>query len=864
MSEGDSSDVETKSRYPGAPPFDDSTIDRLLFRGRRDDARKALHSILGDDLFVLYAPSGIGKTSLLKASVLDQLRAREMWPVLVRLDARSQRAVSLVRSALRQEERWTGVEVLGLDEPAATLPELMANVEIWERDILQLPVLVFDQFEELFTLWSASQRSAFIEEFAGCIRPGAVRRSSSPPTSTTRRLQKIVVVIREDFLGHLEVFSADVPMILANRQRLEPLTREQARRAIEGPAELTDDEVRAGFADDVKRPWSKDSGPVELRSPPFRYEPDALGLMIDFLCSKDEGGETRLTDHVEPFQLQIVCQHVEREIVPSRAAADGEIVVTESNLGGHEGLSAILRDYYRRQIEALDPDDRDDARRLCERGLISKSERRLSLEVGEIESSFGVGPELLQELVELRLIRSDQRVGSTYYELAHDTLVAPVLVDRRERAAERTRRRRAAAALVAAGVIVVLVGLQVWNVVQSSDSAEPEAVAATTLPRPPVPDPDPVVPGVLGMTEEEARVTLEQAGILVEVNRRVSTEPVGDVISQTPPGGDSAAAVEITVSAGENIVANDFDVQIVPGRETVDVDPFATASNLPESEEIRVTDPVSADDRLEAKLATAQDGSIIRLTAAAEGSYTVTYSLVAPDKDPAPVTINVRAVALEARVSPTAAEVNQGATVEFIDESTGLGTERSWDLGDGSPPLSDERVTRTFDTVGTYAVTLTVRDRTRAEQVETVNITVNEGPRTVTFVAKDVNLRSEPALSGEPKRLGDVTGQTRQVRPRPTNGWYQIVGGDDDGLWVFGALVLPQDGGLRVGETFDGQSAVLLDENGEPLMDGSEPATNQSGRLVLVEGNERDLYIVRLPEGGQARVAASTIRILFE
>lgn len=61
------------------------------------------------------------------------------------------------------------------------------------------------------------------------------------------------------------------------------------------------------------------------------------------------------------------------------------------------------------------------------------------------------------------------------------------------------------------------------------------------------------VPGVLGMTEDEAREVLEEANLDVDVERRPSRRPVGEVTAQDPEEGDTAQegdTVLITVSTG--------------------------------------------------------------------------------------------------------------------------------------------------------------------------------------------------------------------------------------------------------------------------------------------------------------------------
>ena len=73
-------------------------------------------------------------------------------------------------------------------------------------------------------------------------------------------------------------------------------------------------------------------------------------------------------------------------------------------------------------------------RRLCEDFLISPEGRRLSLNEYEIGQQLRLYGETLQQLVNSRLLRSDSRSDTTYYELSHDALVEPVLTARRAQA----------------------------------------------------------------------------------------------------------------------------------------------------------------------------------------------------------------------------------------------------------------------------------------------------------------------------------------------------------------------------------------------------------------------------------------------
>ena len=60
--------------YKGLAPFEDSELDALLFFGRERETEIAVSNLLASRLTVLYGPSGVGKSSILRAAVARRLR----------------------------------------------------------------------------------------------------------------------------------------------------------------------------------------------------------------------------------------------------------------------------------------------------------------------------------------------------------------------------------------------------------------------------------------------------------------------------------------------------------------------------------------------------------------------------------------------------------------------------------------------------------------------------------------------------------------------------------------------------------------------------------------------------------------------
>src|SRR5262249_23749910 len=111
------------------------------------------------------------------------------------------------------------------------------------------PVLVFDQFEELFTLGHASketrfQSNMFLEELADLVenRVPAVlaqRFEDDPDLAEQfdfdRQNYRVLLCLREDYLPHLEDLRKRMPAIGHNRMRLTRMNDRQAFEAVSKP-----------------------------------------------------------------------------------------------------------------------------------------------------------------------------------------------------------------------------------------------------------------------------------------------------------------------------------------------------------------------------------------------------------------------------------------------------------------------------------------------------------------------------------------------------------------------------------------------------------------------------------------------------
>ena len=433
--------------YAGLHAYQDTDRDRQLFFGREREEQALLAQVLGERLSVLCSRSGLGKTSLINAGLLEPLRKQGYFAIVARVSQHEDPAMSVIEK-IRTTAVAAGVELRG--EPAYPgLWGFFQGTSFLKNGQRQRLVLVLDQFEELFTRVEPEARAAFVEDLADvarsrtpadvCLAAEAELNALGEDAEPKKRESlicllygeaspevRILLSMREDYLAELEPLRASLPGVYRSLLRIEPLDVEEARKAILEPANRA----------------------AAVGAPPLEYDAEALEAILNFLAHKT--GVRRGTQaSVDPIQLQIVCSSLD-----ARRRAAGRTRVTMADVGGDAGLSKILSRHYRdavmafpvvrtwRNVRGWRPSrsnlllfnrPRSAIRRLCEVGLVTRGSRN-SLMADFIEREYGVPRQDLEALVsQHRLLRADSRLDTQFYELTHDTLVKPIKADRLRR-----------------------------------------------------------------------------------------------------------------------------------------------------------------------------------------------------------------------------------------------------------------------------------------------------------------------------------------------------------------------------------------------------------------------------------------------
>lgn len=354
---------------------------------------------------VVFGKSGIGKSSLLSAGISPLLREENYIPVRIRLVHNTE------VSYIEQIENKVRETVHCID----SLPSDVNNLGLWDffhrhtfttdsgKDCI--PVIILDQFEEIYTLTDADHKKdiiAFFNELSSLlndIKPdnvieeerkqsavqndsdsatpkrGIIKRSAASALNyTSATTFRFVICLREDKLYLLERNSTNIPSLKANRYNLQALSPESALEVIMCP-----------------RP--------EL----FSNE-EATAIIEKLADMGDEGIRT-----VDPAILSLfLYKYYEKK--------------------GEANYDNIFADYYQEATK----DIKGKSIAFLEDHLLTLGGYRNQVPLNDALSS-GVTQEDVQSLLQSIIIRKEQRKGIDHIEFSHDRLCAEALKSRNQR-----------------------------------------------------------------------------------------------------------------------------------------------------------------------------------------------------------------------------------------------------------------------------------------------------------------------------------------------------------------------------------------------------------------------------------------------
>jgi WD40 repeat protein len=417
-------ETTAENPYVGPVPF---TTGQTLY-GREADVQALVDLLVAKRVVLMISPSGAGKTSLIQAAMIPQVQKRFNVLPVVRLDASFQEGlanvnpyvyatIQVLEKRLEPNLRKAPGELqaMSLADYFRALPPLLDA-----RGRVRFPLVIFDQFEELFTLnrsdWllkkefirqvgellggsEDAQNEAFAEQHDDN-QGEPVADAPTPPKLAPVPPVWALFSMREDHVAELEPYLHRIPTGLAFRYRLLPLEVDQAMQAISGPA-------------------------------PQDFPQDAAKALVDDLRRVNQSGSASHPDatfmgrFVEPLLLQVGCRRLWDQIV----AGQGRPVAV-ADIGSTQDASQIdaaLADYVSEEISAAAKLAKGTSRflrdfledRLLSRNGVRTKVLRDPAQLGELAPA-------INRLIERHILRADVSGDREWIELSHDRLISPL------------------------------------------------------------------------------------------------------------------------------------------------------------------------------------------------------------------------------------------------------------------------------------------------------------------------------------------------------------------------------------------------------------------------------------------------------
>ncbi len=413
----------------------ESYQENQIIYGRNREIEELSQCVLNNNETVLYGKSGIGKSSIINAGILPVARTNGYIPIVVRLDHSNKH--SYIKQINDQICKFTTIcncstnkdidEQLLWEYFHTREFKLTANAESKSKLLI-----VFDQFEEIFTLQeNAAVKNQFFKEIGDVLNDvmpkslvveSKVEKSENTTQNTEETTQitgfasmtdlfssiaaqvedannqhiedndiHFVFTLREDFLSEFEYYTTRIPSLKQHRYGLRPINEEQAAEIIMKPRpDLVDEGVARLIIETVTNRTDFTLGD----EPEIDVDAAVLSLFLSQIYDKRE---------------------TEQDVISI------ELVKTFGK--------DIIKDFYEESIDGLSYNQID----FLEEALLTGENRRDSRPRSDFKAGGFTEEELNRLIDEKKLLRQFHYGGYPRVEFIHDVLCDVVKEHKDER-----------------------------------------------------------------------------------------------------------------------------------------------------------------------------------------------------------------------------------------------------------------------------------------------------------------------------------------------------------------------------------------------------------------------------------------------
>jgi WD40 repeat protein len=425
--------------YRGIRPF--RFADHSIFFAREEEAQHLLQLVAVYRGVMLYGDSGVGKSSLINAGLIPSAVGLGLQPERVRVQPRLGEEMCIRRIGIGDDEsRFLPSMFTEADDDSPVV--ILSCRDFAERvraiTATRRVLLVFDQFEELVTLFDESDELEAQRAIATML--GALLREDVAA--------KLLFVFREDYLARVKSLLVAAPELVDQALRLRPPRPESLRTIIRGPF----DRHPGHFDHELG---------VELT--------DRLEAAL-----ADRFG----SDDVSLSEVETVCLRLWRSSEPDALLAT-------------RGVQGILEDYLGEELNRLPDDQRYAAGALLSQMVTSAGTRNvISAEdlIARVQEDEELPRPLLEEALtrlerDSKLVRRERRRDIDLYEITSEFLLPWIGRRRAELVRGREKRQFRRRLLVYGGcslAAALLVFWAVYAIVQMGNASHNAAEAKAT------------------------------------------------------------------------------------------------------------------------------------------------------------------------------------------------------------------------------------------------------------------------------------------------------------------------------------------------------------------------------------------------
>jgi len=348
--------------------------DADLFFGRESFVESLKQAVTTKSLTALIGSSGSGKTSVVFAGLIPQLRKDETWLILDMrpgykpFNALAITLLSALDPSLSVSQKLSEATAFAktLRDPDWDMNTIIPMLQKSNPKYHHI-LLVIDQFEELYTLVDDfAERHQFIDKLLK-FNHNDVEKNIT-----------MLFTLRADFLGQVLAYRPLSDAFQDSDIKLGPMNLDELKRAIENPAKVRGVGFEEGLIELIIDDISKSAGTLPL---------------LEFAL-------TKLWELQDDNQLTLKAYQ---------------------EIGGVE--NALTR-YADMTFESLAPDEKDKARRiftqLVNPGVGIVESRRLAM----LKDLSEMGPSIVESFVKKRLLMTDRTLqGQETVEIVHEALI---------------------------------------------------------------------------------------------------------------------------------------------------------------------------------------------------------------------------------------------------------------------------------------------------------------------------------------------------------------------------------------------------------------------------------------------------------